>query len=113
MRNPTMPPPQVMEALRHVDWYEISRLKTTHHLRECSTHPVVEPCCEPWERAHLIGTDCEMISSLVGYANRWPMSKLDATEPGWPTIGTDLPPVRYCPWCGHSKRRLKPARRRR
>ena len=96
MTNPTMPPPHVMEALRAVDWYQISKLKTTHHLRECSTHPVVEPCCEPWERAHLIGTDCEMISSLIGYAFSWPRSKLDATAPGWPTIGTDLPPVRFC-----------------
>ena len=103
MTNPTMPPPHVMEALCHIDWYQISKLKTTHHLRECASHPVEEQCCEPWERAHLVGTDCEMISSLVGYAFRWPRSRLEATAPGWPTIGTDLPPVRYCPWCGHSK----------
>ena len=40
MTNPTMPPPHVMEALCHIDWYQISKLKTTHHLRECASHPV-------------------------------------------------------------------------
>ena len=41
MTNPTKPPPHVMEALRHIDWSRISRLQTTHHLRECPTHASV------------------------------------------------------------------------
>jgi hypothetical protein len=101
MTNPTMPPPHVLEALR----------KPTY-LEEHPSNPVEEPCCQTWETAHLIGTDCEMISSLVGYAYRWPRSMVEATSPGWPTIGTDLPPVRYCPWCGHRKTKKRKQRRK-
>ena len=100
MTNPTKPPAHVLEALRQPTYLE-----------EHPSNPVEEPCCPPWETAHLVGTDCEMISSLVGYAYRWPRSMLEATARGWPTIGTDLPPVRYCPWCGHSKTKRRKAQK--
>lgn len=49
------------------------------------------PCCEDWEEAHKRGTDNESYDVLIGYEN------------GLPVIGSDLPPVRFCPWCGARK----------
>jgi hypothetical protein len=71
MTNPTMPPPHVLEALR----------KPTY-LEEHPSNPVEEPCCQTWETAHLIGTDCEMISSyLAGLAHHWHGSAAGAVLP--------------------------------
>ena len=113
-RNPGLPPPHVMEALRHVDWYKISRLKTTHHLRECPRHPniVEEPCCQPWETAHLFGTCCEGYSWLIAYDMPWPPGSPPDSSTGKPVIGTDLPAVRFCPWCGARKLKKRKQRRK-
>ena len=97
-RNPGLPPADVLEALRKFTYLE-----------ECPDHPVEEACCAPWETAHLIGSDSEGISAMVGYGYRWPKSTLEATSPLWPTIGIDLPPVRYCPWCGARKTKKRHA----
>ena len=41
-------------------------------------------CCLPFEDAHQSGTDNE------GFG---PLLRID-------TIGCELPPIKYCPWCG-------------
>jgi hypothetical protein len=97
MRNPTMPPPHVMEALRAKE--------------EDPQNPVAEQCCAEWAKAHEFGTDCENVSWLVAYRIRWPRTAAEVAWSGAPVIGTDLMPVRHCPWCGHSK--TKKRRRRR
>ena len=76
-----------------------AHLKRMTHFAE---HPnqVEEECCAAWAKAHLRGTDCDAIWSLVGY---------DVRGSGKPLIGTDLLPVQYCPWCGaiKTKRRTR------
>jgi hypothetical protein len=57
---------------------------------------VAQRCCAMWDRAHEFGTDNEMYHSLVHYAQ-------DSKEA---LIGMDLPPVRFCPWCGKPKLRV-------
>ena len=59
-----------------------------------------EPCCEHWKHAHEIGTDNEEYSVLVWY---------DEDDKGRAAIGSDLPPVRFCPWCGAVKQDLTTA----
>ena len=49
-------------------------------------------CCADMAHACLKGTDNEGYSSLV-------MCTLVAMD-GTVVIGCDLPPARYCPWCG-------------
>lgn len=49
-------------------------------------------CCETWEAAHQWSTDNEMYGPLI-----WPPER---TESGKYEMGTDLPPIRFCPWCG-------------
>jgi hypothetical protein len=54
-------------------------------------------CCEVFAKARERGTDAE------GYGE-----EITVTEPGYPPeeypahyeIGHDLPPIRFCPWCG-------------
>ncbi|MFZ0855107.1 MAG: hypothetical protein WAO08_38675 [Hyphomicrobiaceae bacterium] len=100
-RNPGLPPPHVREALRKFSYLE-----------EHPDHPVVEPCCQPWETAHFVGSDCESIAWLVAYNIPWPPGSPPDTSTGKPVIGSDLPPVRYCPWCGHSKTKKRKHMRR-
>ena len=50
-------------------------------------------CCDTWKKALSEGTDSEGFNSMIIY------------EDGLPTIGnigsdTELPPLKYCPWCG-------------
>jgi hypothetical protein len=73
-------------------------------------HPVEEECCAEWARAHLMGSDCEALGALVYYDVRWPRSSTE-TSAGKPVIGTDLMPVRYCPWCAAAKTKGRRARR--
>lgn len=48
-------------------------------------------CCEPWRTAQLDGTDSEAYGRLLSnYGGEWHM-------------GSDLPEVRFCPWCGARK----------
>jgi hypothetical protein len=54
--------------------------------------PVKEPCCEAWAKAHEWETDNEAYSSLVRYSD-------DERA----LLGMDLPPVKFCPWCGNEK----------
>jgi hypothetical protein len=89
--NLTLPPPHVMKALTETYPYP----KEPHHRNQ-----VEEPCCQPWETAHMLGTCSEGAHWLV-----W-----SSTHTGLPVIGTDLPPVRYCPWCGHSKTKKRRVR---
>jgi hypothetical protein len=49
---------------------------------------VQRPCCETWAKAHESGTDNEGYGSLIAEGLR---------------IGYELPPVRFCPWCGSPK----------
>jgi len=46
-------------------------------------------CCADMLHAHESGTDNEAYGSLVCYDSK-----------GKPLIGDDLPPIRFCPWCG-------------
>ena len=61
---------------------------------------------------HLIGTCCESISWLVAYDVPWPPGSPPNTSTGKAIIGSDLPLVRYCPWCGHSKTKKRKQRRK-
>lgn len=55
--------------------------------------PVREACCESWRKAHEYATDNEMYLSLVH----------EAEGGAYPFIGSGLPPVKFCPWCGAEK----------
>lgn len=56
--------------------------------------PSEEQCCNAWSKAQQPGTDNEMYGQLLrnygGASNDW-------------HIGCDLPPVKFCPWCGAKK----------
>jgi hypothetical protein len=52
-------------------------------------------CCRTWKTACGPGTDNEGYSSLV------------CDIGGDEEIGLDLPPVRFCPWCG-TRKNVKP-----
>lgn len=57
--------------------------------------PVRKPCCASWAEAHEAGTDDEVYASRVRY-----------DRSGDAVIGgreIELPPVRFCPWCGDPK----------
>lgn len=49
----------------------------------------MEFCCTDMRDAHSPGTDNEMYGSAV------------YTYDGETRMGTDLPPIKFCPWCGH------------
>lgn len=49
-------------------------------------------CCDVWAKAHEAGTDNEMYSSLIS----------DESD-GESWMGSELPAVRFCPWCGKPK----------
>lgn len=57
------------------------------------------PCCDAWAKAHERKTDNEQYGRLI-HCN-------DETDPEYaepyPTIGSGLPPVKFCPWCGAEK----------
>lgn len=59
---------------------------------------VIQPCCDAWAKAHQGGTDNEGYGRLIrdwGYVDAYDVSML--------TMGSYLPEVRFCPWCGHPK----------
>jgi hypothetical protein len=61
--------------------------------------PNLMPCCEPWRKAHEWETDNEMYGRLI-HCN----DETDGRHAApYPTIGSDLPPVKFCPWCGSPK----------
>ena len=47
--------------------------------------------CEAWSQARQEMTDHEMVGPAIGTVYQ---------EPGKFTIGTDIPDIEYCPWCG-------------
>jgi hypothetical protein len=51
--------------------------------------------------AHEMGTDNEGYETLVNYTETGyrPCVNKDY-PPGLPLIGSDLPPIKFCPWCG-------------
>lgn len=61
--------------------------------------PNLMPCCETWAKAHEWETDNEMYGRLVHCNDE----KEGRHAAPYPTIGSDLPPVKFCPWCGQSK----------
>lgn len=49
-------------------------------------------CCQAWEAAQQSGTGNEMYGHLLyQIGEQW-------------QIGTNVPPVQFCPWCGADKR---------
>jgi hypothetical protein len=76
---------------------------TTCHLGPwCLTQfPVRQECCAAWATAHVGGSDFdEYFFALVRYR---PLE-----GPGKPMIGSNLPPVARCPWCGAIKAAKRP-----
>lgn len=61
--------------------------------------PNLEPCCEAWAKAHEWETDNEAYAPLV-HCNDEKDAKYAAP---YPSIGSGLPPVKFCPWCGAEK----------
>ena len=64
------------------------------------------PCCDDWARARKMGTDAEGYNSVI-----WDSSEDPGEDaPGLPRMGCigfpnfTLPPVLFCPWCGHDRR---------
>jgi hypothetical protein len=58
---------------------------------------VRQPCCEAWYKVHQDGTDSDHVQALIS-----------ENEHGEPEAGTgdgegELPPIRFCPWCGARK----------
>jgi len=62
-------------------------------------HPLEGPyCCPEWERARQKKTDCEGWQELIW---RDEIARDDKPHIGNIGLGTNFPPLRYCPWCGH------------
>jgi len=57
------------------------------------TNKAKQPCCIAWELAHQTASDNEGYGPLISY------DKDRNAE-----IGADLPPVKFCPWCGAEKK---------
>jgi len=51
----------------------------------------IMPCCDEWRRAQESGSGNEAFGVLVRDLGNGPQ------------IGSELRPVRFCPWCGHDK----------
>lgn len=54
----------------------------------------IKPCCESWNQAQQAGSDNEGHGALV--YRRYDNGQIEA-------MGCDLPPIRFCPWCGAKK----------
>jgi hypothetical protein len=52
---------------------------------------IIAPCCNAWGKSEESGTDNEGYAAL-----RWDL------DGEW-HFGLDLPPVKFCPWCGAPK----------
>ena len=50
-------------------------------------------CCPEWLKAQQSGTDNEGYGRLI-----------QVYPDGAASMGSDLPPIRFCPWCGADKR---------
>jgi hypothetical protein len=55
----------------------------------------LQPCCDEWQHVHQPFTDSEGWGPLVVY--------YDGARIGSDGDGPELPPVRFCPWCGAAK----------
>ena len=58
------------------------------------SNDVQKPCCDELVKAQRAGTDNEGYGALVTAPDAvyWPEA--------W-AMGSDLQPMRFCPWCGH------------
>lgn len=62
-----------------------------------------KPCCEAWEHAHDDGTDSEGFTSLVWYTDGLDSRPYMSCVGSAPGAVSELPPIRFCPWCGAEK----------
>ena len=60
---------------------------------------MAESCCESWGKAQLPGTDNEEWEEVL--KRGWDDDKEDHNNEWY--IGSNLPPVKFCPWCGAVK----------
>ena len=71
-----------------------------------STIVEVEACCEPFAKAQTRRTDNEGYDALIRtkceYVPQGNELKVIETE-GCFVMGSDLPPINLCPWCGAAK----------
>lgn len=60
-------------------------------------------CCDAWSDAQCAGTDNEAYGALLRRAgfDRHP-------DGAWLIGSSDLPPVKFCPWCGADKTKPHP-----
>jgi hypothetical protein len=58
-------------------------------------------CCSIWEKANTLGTDNEGFDSLISYGKK--EIEIDEIDDDLARIGTNLEPIRFCPWCGLKK----------
>ena len=65
----------------------------------------VESCCEAWAKAHEWKTDNEEYQALVHYD--WYDREYRENPSTVARIGSNLPPVRFCPWCGAKKKEVE------
>lgn len=56
-----------------------------------------KPCCAQWAAAFEMGSDNEGYQQLIRFP--WPLNPKHLQF----VIGTDLSPIRFCPWCGAPK----------
>lgn len=62
-----------------------------------------QDCCIAWGKAQTFGTDSEAYGSLLrDYANPQRHRGVVMRPPDW-HMGLELPPVKFCPWCGAKK----------
>ena len=60
-------------------------------------------CCEAWSHANDEGTDGEGFGSLIWYTEFDDDLRPYTSVLGDPPAVSELPPLRYCPWCGARK----------
>ena len=58
-------------------------------------------CCKEWKHAHSEGTDNEGNGPLIWYRHH--DSRPYAGGLGSALDTTELPPLKFCPWCGENK----------
>lgn len=59
-------------------------------------------CCKHWRRAQEEGTDNEGYGSLIYDMSHDRERPVEEKYIGC-SVSSDLPPVRFCPWCGDEK----------
>lgn len=68
-----------------------------------SDDPRFRPCCEAWRHAHDEGTDREGAFALAWYADDDGDQSAYISCLGCGEAASELPAVRFCPWCGVAK----------